>query len=361
MNFKLLNVMFSDLFRGGLLASLLLLSACASIGPATINRDRVDYGTSMHESVKRELLGNIVGLRYLEAPIFVEISSVINQYALSGTVAAGFGVNNSFTGGNASSLGANGTWEDRPTITYSPITGKKFAESLLTPVQPESLFALIQSGWPTDLMFRLTVSSINGVEDASGGKQANAGFRELMVVWQRLRDARVIGLRRSAGGDAAKAKIVLYVNDSKTSVQTTEDLLLLRETLKLDPAVTEYTLSYGLVPDEANEIAVLTQSILDSMLDLARQVDVPPEHVEEGRTLATFVDEGLGGSMFKVHYSLEEPDPDDVYTSVYNRGYWFYIDDRDMLTKRTFGVLQIILSLTDSGSGSRGPVVSIGG
>lgn len=361
MNFKLLNVAFGDLARGCLLVSFLLLSACASMGPSTIDRDRVDYGTSMHESVKRELLGNIVGLRYMEAPIFVEISSVINQYSLSGTVAAGFGVNNSFTGGNTSSLGANGTWEDRPTITYSPITGKKFAESLLTPVKPEALFALIQSGWPTDLMFRLTVGSINGVEDSGGGKQADTGFRELMAAWQRLRDTRVIGLRRSGAPDAEKAKIVLYVNDSDMSAQIADDLRLLRDTLKLDPTATEYTLSYGLVPDEPNEIAVLTQSILDSMVDLAGQVDVPPEHVEEGRTRATFVDEGLGGSLFKVHYSREEPDPDDTYTSVYNRGYWFYIDDRDMLTKRTFGVLQLILSLTDSGTGSRGPVVSIGG
>ena len=361
MSFGLFNLGFNYLARGCLFISYLLLSACASMGPTSIDRDRMDYGKSMHESVKRELLGNIVGLRYLEAPIFVEISSVINQYALSGTVAAGVGVNNSFTGGNASSLGANGTWEDRPTITYSPVTGKKFAESLLTPVQPEALFALIQSGWPADLLFRLTVSAINGVEDAGGGNQANDGFREMIAAWQRLRDARVIGLRRSKEGDAEKPTIVLYVNNSKMTAQTTDDLELLREILKLDSASTEYTLSYGLIPDEANEIAVLTQSILDSMVILAWQVDVPPEHVAEGRTRATFVDEGLGGSMFKVHYSLEAPDPDDVYTSVYNRGYWFYIDDRDILTKRTFGVLQIILSLTDSGTGSRGPVISIGG
>ena len=51
---------------------------------------------------------------------------------------------------------------------------------------------------------------------------------------------------------------------------------------------------------------------------------------------------------------------DDAFTSVYNRGYWFYIDDRDLITKRTFGVLQILLSLTDSGDTARGPVVTIG-
>jgi len=32
-----------------------------------------------------------------------------------------------------------------------------------------------------------------------------------------------------------------------------------------------------------------------------------------------------------------------------------------MVSKRTFGVLQILLSLTDAGETARGPVVSIGG
>ena len=46
------------------------------------------------------------------------------------------------------------------------ISGRKFSESLMTPIPPESLFALVQSGWPPELMFRLTVSTMNGVEDA---------------------------------------------------------------------------------------------------------------------------------------------------------------------------------------------------
>lgn len=40
---------------------------------------------------------------------------------------------------------------------------------------------------------------------------------------------------------------------------------------------------------------------------------------------------------------------------------WYYIDDRDVITKRTFVLLQILFSLTDAGETARGPVVSIGG
>jgi hypothetical protein len=118
-------------------------------------------------------------------------------------------------------------------------------------------------------------------------------------------------------------------------------------------------LSYGLVPDEPDEITVLTESILDLMIDLSWQIDVPQEHIDTGRTESTFIDTGLGGQLFTVHHS--EVEPEDAYVAIRNRGYWFYIDDHDMTTKRTFGLLQILLSLTDVGDEARGPVVSIGG
>ena len=337
----------------------LFLASCTHYGPKTIQRDRMDYGLSIHNSIKQQLLGNIVRLRYMEAPVFIDVSSVINQYAISGNVQAGAGFNDSFSSGNTGSIGAGARWEDRPTITYTPISGKKFSESLLTPIPPEALFALVQSGWPTDLMFRLTVGAMNGVEDAGRGLQADPRFRKLLQAWTRLRNARVIGLRRSQEDSAKKARIILYVNYDKVSEQMKEDLIFLRDTLELDAEAGEFILSYGLVPNEPNEIAVLTQSILDIMINLAWQVDVPQEHVDEGRTRPTFVDTGLGGPLFKVHYAEEKPE--DAYVAIQNRGYWFYIDDRDMNTKRTFGVLQILLSLTDSGEGARGPVVSIGG
>jgi len=336
-----------------------MVTSCSSIGPSTIERDQMDYGVSIHESVKQQLLGNIVRLRYIEAPIFVNVSSVINQYALSGNVQAGVGFNNSFTGGDSGSIGAGGTWEDRPTVTYSPITGREFSESLLTPIPPEALFALVQSGWPADLMFRLTVASMNGVEDANNGRQADPEFRELLGAWTRLRDARVIGLRRSDGAAGQKARIVVYVNQTNMSDTTNADLALIRKVLGLRSGSEEYKLSYGLIPDEPDEIVVLTMSILDIMVNLASEVDVPDKHVEEGRTRPTFVDEGLGGALFRVHVAKDKPD--DAYTAIFNRGYWFYIDDRDMISKRTFGVLQILLSLTDSGDEARGPVVTIGG
>lgn len=202
----------------GLLLSLVLAS-CSSYGPQTLERDRMDYGMSIHISLKQQLLANIVRLRYMEAPLFVDVSSVINQYVLAGNVQAGLGFNNSFISGDTGQVSAGGRWEDRPTITYAPISGRKFSQSLLTPIPPEALFALVQSGWPAELMFRLTVAAMNGIEDADGGKQADPRFRELLRAWSRLRDARVIGLRRAKAGTDENSRIVVYVNEVNVSDQ----------------------------------------------------------------------------------------------------------------------------------------------
>lgn len=340
-----------------------LLAGCSSYGPGTIERDQMDYGLSLNTSIREQLLANIVRLRYLEAPLFVEVSSVINQYSLSGDIQAGLGFNNSFSSGDTGVLGAGGRWEDRPTITYAPISGQQFSRSLLTPVEPEALFALVQSGWPAELLFRLAVSSINGVEDAAEGpldrRQADPGYRELLAVWARLRNQRALGLRRS--GDQTKdAAIVLYLTEGDASDQTRRDIDFLRSTLRLNPDAKEFQLKYGLVQESGDEIAVLTDSILELMLDLAWQVDVPQQHIDAGRTAPTFVDTGLGGSLFTVRHSRDKPDDDDAFVAIRDRGYWYYIDDRDLVTKRTFGLLQILFSLTDAGEGARGPVVSIG-
>jgi hypothetical protein len=134
----------------GLLAVVLLTTACSSVGPKTITRDHFNYDAAIALTTKRQLLGNIVGLRYSESPVFLTVSSVINQYALEGEVSVGGGIGNSFTGDNTLVLGGAGRWSDRPTITYTPLSGKQFATNLLTPVSLEGLFGMLQAGWPPE-------------------------------------------------------------------------------------------------------------------------------------------------------------------------------------------------------------------
>ena len=115
------------------LLSLFALSGCAGIGPHTVDRDRFDYTTAISDSWKHQMLFNMVKIRYGDAPVFLDLSSVISQYQIAGQINLGATFNHS-PWSYSEILGGTGNYVDRPTITYSPIMGDKFAPSLMSPV-----------------------------------------------------------------------------------------------------------------------------------------------------------------------------------------------------------------------------------
>jgi hypothetical protein len=64
-----------------------MLNAYTAVGPPTVARDRFDYVNAMSESWKRQILLNLVKIRYMDAPVFLDVASVINQYSLEGEIA----------------------------------------------------------------------------------------------------------------------------------------------------------------------------------------------------------------------------------------------------------------------------------
>ena len=120
----------------------LLLGGCGGLGPWTIPRDRFDYSSALSESWKYQTLLNIVKLRYMDTPIFIDVAQVVSGYQLmaqvnaNGTIATSTGL----FGGDALTMGAAGQYTDRPTITYNPLTGDQYIRGLMTPLRPESIF-----------------------------------------------------------------------------------------------------------------------------------------------------------------------------------------------------------------------------
>jgi len=122
---------------------LILLAGCSGIGPGTVDRDRFDYVNALSSSWKKQILLNLVKIRYLDAPIFLDVSSVISQYAIEGQINLGATLRSESILGDNQTLGGSGKYTDRPTITYTPLTGDKFSRSLMTPIPIRAFLFLI--------------------------------------------------------------------------------------------------------------------------------------------------------------------------------------------------------------------------
>jgi hypothetical protein len=350
---------------GFLLSALVLLSGCTGIGPKTIPRDRFDYAAAVSESWKDQMLLNMVKIRYADAPVFLDIASVINSYSLESELSMGGALQSPLTpaAGNANSLalGAAGRYTDRPTITYNPLIGEKFNKSLMRPLPPNAIFSLIQTGWSAEFLFRGCVQAVNGMFNQVGmGSEphvADPEFVQLIEAIVRVQKAGSLGIRaeRDKSGDAA----VLYFRKRNTE-QSAADIAELQRLLGLDSSVREFKVVYGMMPREKNEIAVLTRSMLEIMLELSSAIEVPATHAAEKRVFPALADQEAAGSqkhLFRVRSSVDRPQ--DAFVAVRYRDNWFWIDDRDLHSKRTFSFLMFLFTLTETGGTTAAPVVTI--
>jgi len=160
---------------------------CSSIGPRTVARDRADYSVSISESWKRQTLLNIVKLRYLDPPIFVDVANIVSGYQLQMGASMGGQISSQHAlQGNSLLLNGAATFIDRPTITYTPLTGNKFVKGLMTPLPPDSVFFLIQSDWPADAVLFSSVTSLNGLKNQqisiNGVTAPDPGFMRALVL-----------------------------------------------------------------------------------------------------------------------------------------------------------------------------------
>ncbi len=344
---------------------ILLITGCTHIGPKTVPRDRFDYNTAIADSWKEQTLLNIVKLRYADMPLFVEVASIVSGYTLEGSVSLGGTVSsNTAIQGDFLSLGTTGKYTDRPTITYAPITGAKFNESFMTPIPPKAVLFMLQSGWPADLIYPVVVDSINGLRSrqAAGADQrlGDPEYYYLVGLLRKIQKSGAIGMRIIKETEQ-KETTVLFFHRKNISTDIAEARMEMIQLLGLDPEKQEVKVTYGLIPQSDNEIAMLTRSIMQIMVNLATQIDVPFEHVADGLTLDSFPppvgDEEKLKQLIRVKSGPDKPE--NAFTAVKYEDNWFWIEKSDLRSKRTFSFLMVLFSLTETGGKEGLPLVTI--
>lgn len=337
------------------------IAGCGTIGSRTVSRDQFDYTAAISDSWKSQMLLNLVKLRYADPPTFLEVSSIISQYSVETTLSAGASWD-AMLPGNSQSLGAAGRYTDRPTITYSPLRGEQFTRSLMTPIPPASLCSMIQAGWPVDRVFLGCVQSINGLDNGTSAialsRQGSPDFYRLIAALRRIQQAGGVSVRVEKKND--RTATVMFL-DSGADDSIKDDVHLVRTLLGISPGVNEYELVYGRLPTNPNELAILSRSMLEILMEIATGVEVPQADLDDGRVMPVLVQTAAEQAGFVPNVRIHSGSraPADAFVSVTYRGGKFWIDDRDPRSKGMLSFLMILFSLAETGGSPKAPLVTI--
>jgi hypothetical protein len=336
------------------------LSGCMTMGPRSIGPDRLDYIQEIGESWKKQMLLNIVKLRYLDPPTFLDVSSIINQYGIENQINADakwYWPTTSIVN-NSAGLGGYSRYSDKPTITYTPLSGQKFTQNLLTPIPPSAVVRLIQSGWPIDMVFSFAVKTVNGVSNNATGIGWQDGEKDFQRLVQALRKVQLGGLtdlRLEKIND--KETVVFVISDNANKEAFREESQTIRKILKVKPDVSSYKIVFGSLPQNNDEMALLTRSVLEIMLEMGSVMEIPRKHLEE-----KWVKEkpSIPDEEALAHIYSGRDKPAQSYVAIRYQDYWFWIENKDIQSKRNFALLMIFMSLTETEQKSGAPLLTIG-
>jgi len=320
------------------------------------------------------MLTNIVRFRYLDFPVFMAVNSVITSYSYEGSVGVeGTAGLSEPVGGDNVIATANLAYSERPTITYSPLSGQQFTARMLAPIPVEAIFALGQTGWDIDTLLLTGINRINDVENLSFEVDPTAGdvekeqrlrrdienlrrFRRVVELLVRLAEQEVIELQR----DEDKPGLPSFVFDSDVPQEFQALVDELKGLLDLDPGRDVFHVTTRLTRRKPDEITIQSRSLLAIMSFLAKGVEIPSVHLTDGWAepfLAPQDDVNL--SYLPLGVRSQPQRPDNAFVAVQYQGHWFYVDQADLQSKAVFQMLLALFELQAPAGGTAAPLLTL--
>lgn len=342
------------------LVSVSLFTGCRSIGPPKVANDRFDYSNALSDSWKNQMLLNIVKVRYLDLPFFLDVGQVVSGYSLETSVNIG----GSFTSAgaaheNTGTIGSSGRYTDRPTITYMPLTGENFLEGMVTPIKPASVFALLQSGYAADFILELCLDSLNGLNNRSSSPAStrlpDPEFFEVISLIREIQNAGATGMKieKPVGGQPAT---VFFFRKDNVSAEVKGIGAKVRNMLGIDADSLSFKLVYSPVAGGPGELGVGTRSLYQILTALSMGVKIPDSH-RERQLVPPNNGYADSSSLLKVYSGPDKPK--DSFVAVPYEGQWFWIANNDWSSKRTFASILFLFTLADTGGTDNLPTITI--
>ncbi|MBS1173773.1 MAG: hypothetical protein H6R12_2603, partial [Proteobacteria bacterium] len=204
--------------------------------------------------------------------------------------------------------------------------------------------------------------SINGVRNARNGPDGplppDPAFERVAYLMRDAQASGALGIRVRPGAEGAGA-VIVTIRNRNADPESVVRLQELRQTLGLRAGAEEFPLELADVPDSPDELAVQSRTLLSMLQALSLRVDVPADHIAEGRAGAGLPQ--APGQSERLHFRVTSSStkPADAAVSVEYRNRYFYIDDRDLGSKRAFALIMMLFTLANIGPEGTMPVLTI--
>ncbi len=335
------------------LSCLVLVGGCARLGGESLPQDRIAYSRALSTSWKQEALLNIVRLRYLDPPVFLNITSLVNGYTRRHEAHTSL---NPYDIPATLGLGGDFALEERPTISYAAPSSAAFS-AMLTPIAPLIPLTLIESGWDAALVLRMTVRAINGVRNDQSQDASRPGdFDRVLELVETIQRADALHMELRPGKKKGEFTQVMFLPRENPRPEIAAAINELRQLLHLHPGVREYkVVRSGSSQRDDKTLVLQTRSVLHMLTEFASCIQVPAADRKSGAVFP--VPANADCSLITIHSGPRPPQR--TYVQVNHEGTWFWIDRDDFDSKLHFAYLLMILRASALNEQSGAPVLTI--
>jgi len=207
------------------------------------------------------------------------------------------------------------------------------------------------------------VRSINGVKNrgtsAAQAQPADPAFYPLLDALRRLQMSEMVSIRLEKRG-TEETGILVFAKSRTPDVDA--DLKFVADTLDIKPGSGgDVAIVFGSTRRSARELAILSRSMTEILIELASGIEVPAEHLANGRTVPSArlvnAENRRDRPLVRIHSGSSAPNQ--AFTSVRYRDTWYWIDDGDFSSKRIFTMLMFFFSLAETGVTPQVPALTI--
>ena len=404
-----------------LFMSLLMLSGCSTVGPAFYESSFDDFNDAIRKTSDGQMLTNLVRMRYLETPVFLQVAGITTNFNINGNIGASAASREG--SGNNYGLNAGAGFSESPTISFSMPESEKYYGRLLAPLSAKQITSLYFGGFDSEAVFLTTARGVNRLRnispqftDTATETASFSDFKEVFALITKLRGeglvdieltvkqadwsspvtiddsnplSKVLLLGAVTYANANNFELVNYDNDVwqthryeqqmslrfAPSSDDSPDAQRLRKLLNLEddrynfPMVNAEVVNaekprgiYGKAPGALDpnitwaEIGLRGRSMMEIMQVASKKVQMPEEEVARG---VAVVDANQGAARDTgLVIKSSKSEPDSMLRTNY-RGYWFYIDDSDLESRKQFALLNALFAVVGGTVPGAAPVMTI--